>query len=157
MAVITKEKKGKGPPGNQFALGNNGGRPKSDIDWKKVDELLEAGCSGVEIAANIGVSCPTLYDRCQTDNNKLFSEYSQEKQSKGDSILRKVQFDKALTGDNTILIWLGKCRLKQKEHEDQVITKEVEAKFDQLMKQMQKDKESIPHNNDSGSIIPETA
>lgn len=89
------------------------GRPKSEIDWGKVDELLEAGCLGTEVAAFLGVNPATLYDRCFIDNKKLFSEYSQEKQSKGDSILRKAQFDKALSGDTSLMIWMGKCRLKQ--------------------------------------------
>jgi hypothetical protein len=89
------------------------GRPKSDIDWAYVDSLLEAGCSGTEIAARIGIKPTNLYDRCWTDKQILFSEYSQEKQSKGDSLLKEIQFQKALSGDNTLLIWLGKTRLKQ--------------------------------------------
>ena len=95
------------------------GQPKSIIDWKKVDELLIAGCTAPEIAGYFGCSVRTLYTRCETDNNVLYSEYSQEKCSKGDSILRAHQYAKALglteKGDNTLLIWLGKTRLKQKE------------------------------------------
>lgn len=103
-----KEKKRKPYPADCGA-----GRPKSDINWAIVDSLLEAGCSGAEISANLGINPATLYDRCQSDHKRMFSEYSQEKQSKGDSLLRKAQFDKALNGDNTLMIWLGKCRLKQ--------------------------------------------
>lgn len=95
------------------------GRPKADIDWKRVDDLLIVGCSGKEIAASIGVNYHTLYDRCFTDHGIQFSEYSQSKYAKGDSILRAHQFAKAIgkttEGDNTLLIWLGKNRLGQKE------------------------------------------
>ncbi len=104
------------------------GRPKADIDWNKVNKLLEAGCSGAEIAANFGINPATLYDRCQTDNGKMFSEYSQEKQSKGDSLLRKAQFDKALSGDNTMLVWLGKNRLNQRENKEEPKHNEEQAK-----------------------------
>lgn len=152
MTTSTKEKKRKPYPPDCGA-----GRPKSDIDWIMVDKLLEAGCSGAEIAANIGINPATLYDRCQSDHKKMFSEYSQEKQSKGDSLLKKAQFDKALTGDNTILIWLGKCRLKQKEHQDEIIKAEVESAYLKLMKQMEKDKENTPQSNDNGSSSTETA
>jgi len=93
----------------------NRGRPPTDISWAYVDELLQADCSGTEIAARLGIKPPNLYDRCWKDNGVLFSEYSQEKKAKGDSILREVQFAKALSGDNTLLIWLGKCRLKQSD------------------------------------------
>lgn len=96
---------------------NKGGRPKSDIDWKKVEDLLEAGCLGTGIAAYLGISAETLYDRCLIEKGKLFSRFSQEKKEKGDEILRAHQYAKALgltdKGDNTLLIWLGKTRLKQ--------------------------------------------
>lgn len=95
------------------------GQPKADIDWKKVDDLLIAGCMGTGIAAYIGISPETLYDRCLIDKGKLFSRYSQEKKEKGDEILRAHQYAKAIgltdKGDNTLLIWLGKTRLKQRE------------------------------------------
>lgn len=118
------------------------GQPKSNIDWKKVDELLIAGCTAPEIAGYFGCSVRTLYTRCETDNHVLYSEYSQEKCSKGDSILRAHQFAKALgltdKGDNTLLIWLGKTRLKQKEQEEQAVSKNIEDKFDSLMDVMKK-------------------
>ncbi len=147
-------------PYKKLEIKKKPGQPKKEIDWNIVDQLLEAGCSGVQIAGFIGMHPCALYDRCKIDNEMLFSEYSQCRSSKGDALLTKAQYDKAIgktdIGDNTLLIWLGKTRLKQKEHEDQVITREVEAKFDQLMKQMQKDKENNPPINDSGSIIPKT-
>jgi len=99
-------------------MGKRGpGQPKANIDWKKVDELLIGGCLGTEIAGYLGISTYTLYDRCMSDNGVLFSQYSQDKHAKGDSILRAHQYAKALglteKGDNTLLIWLGKTRLKQ--------------------------------------------
>lgn len=98
---------------------NKVGKPKSLIDWDIVDSYLEAGCSGRETASAIGISEFTLYDRCVTDNSMPFSQYIQLKSAKGEALLRKVQYDKARgisdQGDNTLLIWLGKCRLKQSE------------------------------------------
>jgi len=97
-------------------------RPQADIDWDIVSEYLEAGCSGAEIAAMLGISAATLYDRCQTDNGLMFSEYSQQKKEKGDLILKKVQFESAIKDkDRTMLIWLGKQRLGQKEKAEQDI------------------------------------
>lgn len=99
---------------------NVGGRPQAEINWDKVKSLLEAGCSGREIAGNIGISAHTLYDRCMTDNNIEFSKFSQQFHAKGESRLLAHQYAKALglttEGDNTLLIWLGKVRLKQKEN-----------------------------------------
>lgn len=95
------------------------GRPEAIIDWKKVDDLLISGCSGAQIAGYFGLNPATIYDRCNKDHGIPFSEYSQQKYSKGETILKAHQFAKAIgktkDGDNTLLIWLGKQRLGQKE------------------------------------------
>lgn len=157
MTEKTKEKKRKGgaPKGNKFAVDH--GRPKSEIDWNRVDDLLQADCSGAGIAATLGIAPCTLYDRCLTDKGISFTSYSQQMNVKGESLLREVQYNKAMSGDNTLLVWLGKVRLKQKEYQDEIIKQEVESKFEQLMKQMEKDKANTPQHNDDRSIISETA
>ncbi|MDH4127146.1 MAG: hypothetical protein OEV44_00220 [Spirochaetota bacterium] len=93
-------------------------RPKANIDWKIVDQLLEASCEGTEIAAYIGIDNDTLYKRCKTDNKMCFSEYLQQKKAKGDSMLKTKQFKIAMEGDKAMLIWLGKQRLGQKDRHD---------------------------------------
>ena len=93
-------------------------RPKVDIDWKKVDKLLEADCEGTEIAAYLGIVPNTLYRRCEADHKISFSKYLQEKKAKGNSLLKVKQFDAAMTGDKTMMIWLGKQRLGQSEKQD---------------------------------------
>ncbi len=94
----------------------------SPIDWNLVAEYLEAGCSGVEIAAQLGVHENTLYQRCKSDLEKDFVAFKQEKQASGESLLRKVQFDAAIKDkDRAMLIWLGKQRLGQKEKGEQDI------------------------------------
>ena len=94
------------------------GRPKADIDWERANELLIAGCSGAEIAGYFGLNANTIYARCLEDNKITFSEYSQPFYSKGESSLREVQYHKAKQGDNMMLIWLGKNRLKQRDKEE---------------------------------------
>lgn len=97
------------------------GRPKMEIDWKKVEDLLIAGCSGAEIAGYLGCHPNTIYEKCFEEKGINFTEYSCGFYAKGDSILRAHQFAKALgkitEGDNTLLIWLGKIRLKQERSE----------------------------------------
>lgn len=93
-------------------------RPKAKIDWKKVDSMLMAGCTGTECAAFFGIHEDTLYRACERDQKKGFAAYSQEKRSKGDILLRQAQFDMALKKDRGMLIWLGKNRLGQKDTPD---------------------------------------
>lgn len=91
-------------------------------DWEKIDNLLVAGCTGTEIAGYLGIHPETLYKWAEQDKKMGFSDYLAQKRSKGDSLLKAHQYAKAMgmtdKGDNTLLIWLGKCRLKQKEHSD---------------------------------------
>lgn len=95
-------------------------REETPIDWKKVDDLLISGCMGTEVAAFLGVHPDTLYKRVEAKYKMNFSAYLAEKRSKGESILRSHQYAKALgltdKGDNTLLIWLGKNRLQQREN-----------------------------------------
>ena len=94
-------------------------RPKFDINWKHVDDLLAAGCLGTEIAATLGIHPDTLYRRCEIENKVPFSNYLQEKRAKGETILRAAQYDEAVRGRNTtLLIWLGKQRLGQLEKQN---------------------------------------
>lgn len=134
------------------------GRPKADINWNRVDELLEAGCSGAEIAANFGLNPATIYDRCMKDHQIPFSEYSQCKQAKGESLLREVQYKKALgiteKGDNTMLVWLGKVRLKQKEEKTIALSEDDAKSFEALMNHFHL-KQKPPESNDR-SILTET-
>lgn len=94
-------------------------RPKANINWDEVGKMLEAGCSGVGIAASIGVDEGTLRKRCEKDLKCSFSEFAQQKKSKGDDLLRAKQFALAMKGDKTLLIWLGKQRLGQTDRQDQ--------------------------------------
>lgn len=102
------------------------GRPKVAIDWGYVGEMLEAGGSAVGIAATIGIEEDTLRKRCPLDNKCTFSAFSQQKKASGDEQLRTKQFQVAMSGDKTMLIWLGKQRLGQTDKSDiQQTIKEV--------------------------------
>lgn len=94
------------------------GRPEIEIDWKKVDFLLEADCTGTEVAAQLGIHPDTLYNRIVSKYGESFTDYSAKKKQKGESNLRAAQYQKALKGDNHMLIWLGKNRLKQRDKEE---------------------------------------
>lgn len=99
---------------------NNPFRPEKPVDWEKVDELLLAGCLGTEIAAHFDMHSDTLYRKVQERYGMTYTAYSSEKRWKGDSLLRAKQFEKALEKDNTMMIWLGKQRLDQREPEQVV-------------------------------------
>ncbi len=113
-------------------------RPEKTIDWERVDEMLEAGCLGTEIAPFFNMHHETFYDRVAKKFGIGFTEYMQQKRSKGDSLIRESQFKKAIKKlDNTMLIWLGKQRLGQRENlesnqESPLLSKAFDAVIGQL-------------------------
>jgi hypothetical protein len=98
-------------------------KTKVKIDWKQVENLLMAGCSGVEIAASLGIHENTLYKRCKDDLKVEFVAFSQQNKAKGDSLLKAKQFETAIKDKNVPMqIWLGKNRLNQTDKNQTDIT-----------------------------------
>ena len=87
-------------------------------DLKKLDRMLEAGGTGVQAAAHFGVHEDTLYLAVKRDTGLDFSAYKRQKRSAGESLLKCAQFKTALEGNATMLIWLGKQILGQKDKPD---------------------------------------
>jgi hypothetical protein len=90
-------------------------RPKKDIDFNMVDKLLAIQCTGEEIASVLNINYDTLEDRVKKLFKVSFSDYSKQKRAGGKASLRRMQWKKAENGDSTMLIWLGKQYLEQKE------------------------------------------
>ena len=104
------------------------GRPRAVIDWDKVDKLLMAGCSGVEIAGYYGLHFDSLYKYCRLEKKMNFSEYSTLKKAHGNSLLKAKQFEIAMAGDKTMLVWLGKNRLDQSDKVEKKLSGELTQK-----------------------------
>jgi DNA polymerase III epsilon subunit-like protein len=89
------------------------------IDWKKAAWLCEAGCKTAEIVATMGVSYDTFLRRCAEDNDITFSNFRLRHRARGDAILTEKQYKIAtgmtMKGDKTMLMWLGKNRLGQRD------------------------------------------
>ena len=104
------------------------------IDWDKVDQYFICGCNIVQACAALGLHRNTLYERCEKEKNCTLQAYFEEKREKGNTAIHAAQFEKAIKEKNpTMLIWLGKQRLGQKEILDEKVTKEIEKRFDEQM------------------------
>lgn len=93
-------------------------RPRKEIDWKAFDKLCEIQCTLREIASFLGVSEDTVERAVQREYNVGFKEHYELKSAKGKASLRRLQFQLAETGNATMLIWLGKQWLDQKDRSD---------------------------------------
>lgn len=126
------------------------GNPKSEIDWDIVDKLLLSGCPGTEIAPHFAIHEDTLYDRCEREKGMPWSAYLRQKRSKGDANLRAKQYQVAMSGDRTLLIWLGKQRLGQREDEKKTeFTQEQLTQFAGIMKFLDQNQSSALNKAES--------
>jgi hypothetical protein len=131
-------------------------RPLIDIDMAKVDELLIYGCNGAEVAAVFGCHPDTLYKRVEDEKGMTFTAYACQKKQHGDSILRGAQYRKAAKGDNSMMIWLGKNRLDQRDSPAEITVspeamKSVKAFLDQLSESRERAKANSNNSKDEKS------
>jgi hypothetical protein len=88
-------------------VNNGGGRPRANVDDRQVLELAKIGCTMAEIAAVVGTSVDTLERR--------FAETIRAGREMGRSSLRRAQWKLALSGNASMLMFLGKFYLGQKD------------------------------------------
>lgn len=100
------------------------GRPKIEIDTTMLANYASIGCTDEEMATLLGCSSDTLV------NN--FSEIIEEGRSRLNMSLRRSQVKKALAGDNSMLIWLGKNRLGQRDRTDLNMSGEMTSRIVQV-------------------------
>lgn len=111
------------------------GRPKIAIDQKIFEKLCAIQCTEVEICSCFDCCEDTLNKWCKEnykdENGKsmTFSEVFAVKRQKGRASLRRAQFQLAEKGNATMLIWLGRNYLGQKDVPDESVDTEDAAAF----------------------------
>lgn len=91
------------------------GAPLKPVSWENVDKLLRIQCTQEEIASFLEVSVATLERRCVSEKGVTYAEYSAEKKQLGKISLRRKQYEAVEKGNVSMLIWLGKQWLGQKD------------------------------------------
>ena len=79
------------------------GRPIKDVDEKILANLSQIGCTQEEIGSIVGISARTLQRR--------FADLLEVNKNKGKASLRKKMYEKAIKGNDKLLIWLSKNNL----------------------------------------------
>lgn len=90
------------------------GRPLKQpaLTEEQITELAALGCTDSEIATLARLGERTLQDRFRTPLNQGRARLRES--------LRRKQVDRALNGSDTMLIWLGKQYLDQRDKQDVV-------------------------------------
>jgi hypothetical protein len=92
------------------------GRPKADIDIVAAERGASIGCTMEEIATLVGVGRRTLIDRVKVDPE--LREAIDRGREQGRTTLRRLQWKAAEDGNPTMLIWLGKQLLGQRDKQE---------------------------------------
>jgi AraC-like DNA-binding protein len=85
------------------------GRPRKVVNVRQVEKLAAIMCSHAEIATVVGCSEDTLTRR--------FADAIKKGREQAGQSLKKAQFKLALGGNPTMLIWLGKQYLGQRDRQ----------------------------------------
>ena len=91
------------------------GRPQKQIDYVALEGLCKIQATGEECAAILDISYINLNKKLKEDGHDGFVGYYKKYSAGGRASLRRKQMQVALSGDNTLLIWLGKQYLEQKD------------------------------------------
>jgi hypothetical protein len=83
------------------------GRPKKELDKGLIKQLAGIMCTNDEIAQICGVTRKTL--------SVNYKDTLDEGRSEAKASLRRQQWQKAMDGNTTMLIWLGKQYLSQRD------------------------------------------
>lgn len=101
------------------------GRPPIEINWPEFDKLCGLQCTLEEIAGWFNCSVDTIENKVKEAHSITFSEYFAQKRSGGKISLRRKQYETAMAGNPTMLIWLGKQYLAQKDRHEIDASEEI--------------------------------
>ena len=88
------------------------GRPKAVIDYARLRKLARIQCTQEEMASVLDVCVDTL----QRDERAM--QIYRDGMAHGRMSVRRAQFRAMLQGNQTMLVWLGKQYLGQRDHQE---------------------------------------
>jgi hypothetical protein len=91
------------------------GAPRLVIDWDVMRRAASIGCTCEETAALLGISRAAFFTHLREDEG--LQEAYDEAASQGQATLRRLQWQRANNGSDTMLIWLGKNLLGQTDRQ----------------------------------------
>lgn len=103
--------------------GPKGGAPVIEIDLKALESMVEIQCTQDECCSILGVTEPTLDKRLKEAGYAGFLDFYKKHSENGKKSLRRAQWEAAVEDKNaTMLVWLGKQVLGQKDKTEVEVT-----------------------------------
>jgi hypothetical protein len=124
---------------NQSEVINMAGRPRKKIDQEQFEKLCKLQCTIDEFCCYFDCNTDTLEKWCKKTYKMNFSEVFRIKKGSGKISLRRKQFEVALSGNPTMLIWLGRNMLGQTDKIDLSIDSKKDGKLADLIDGLKED------------------
>lgn len=96
-------------------------KPMSDKEFEQLVNMIRIQCTAEEISNVLGMSEDTLGRRIaerKIDGVSNFADLYKKHQGEGKASLRRAQWKAAQDGNPTMLVWLGKQMLGQRDKHD---------------------------------------
>ena len=112
------------------------GRPKHgetgyiDIDLTQLEKLCTINCTKREVEAYFKCSRETIERRIKEHYDMDWTTFYEKYATDGKVSLRRKQLETALSGNPTMLIWLGKQYLNQKDKQELEQVSEIKITID---------------------------
>lgn len=97
------------------------GRPRKEINKEEFEKLCGLHCTEEDIAGWFDISPDTVDRWCQREYGENFADTYKRKCSPGKVSIRRKQMEVAQNGNPTMLIWLGKTILGQRDNVEHII------------------------------------
>mgnify|MGYP005829264579 FL=1 len=103
-------------------------KPLTDKDFQKLLNMVRIQCTMEECCSVLEMSDTTLNRRLKEMEYNNFEDFYKRHNDEGKMSLRRMQWQAAEKGNSTMLVWLGKQHLNQKDktetkiHEDRTLT-----------------------------------
>lgn len=115
------------------------GRPRKIIDQTQFEKLCGLQCTIEEFCCYFDCDDKTLEKWCKKTYRMNFSEVFRIKKGNGKISLRRKQFEVALSGNPTMLIWLGRNMLNQTDKIDIAVDTKKDGKLADLINGLKED------------------
>lgn len=114
-------------------------RPKKKIDQEQFEKLCQLQCTIEEFCCYFQCDDNTINAWCKRTYKKSFSEVFKIKRGSGKISLRRKQFEVAMSGNPTMLIWLGRNYLNQTDKIDISIEEKKNGQLADLIEGLKED------------------
>jgi hypothetical protein len=110
-------------------------RPRIDLDdmkfngWEQLDALI-IWSNQEYCAERLGINRDTLTEKIKEKTGLDFPAYKEQKKEAMRVNLRKKQYDIAMTGNVSMLIWLGKNELGQSDKQEFDLSSQMTIKIE---------------------------